>query len=45
MDMYLVLFLITILALVVTLTFGHENLFVAIYGARIMLLHFPPNFA
>jgi hypothetical protein len=34
-------FLITILALVVTLTFGHENLFVAIYGARIMLLHFP----
>jgi hypothetical protein len=37
-----VLFLITILALViVTLTFGHENLFVAIYGARIMLLHFP----
>jgi hypothetical protein len=22
-------------------TFGHENLFIAIYGARIMLLHFP----
>lgn len=33
--------IITLLALVITLTFGHANLFVAIYGARIMLLHFP----
>ncbi len=34
-------FIITILSLIVTLTFGHGNLFVGIYGARIMLLHFP----
>lgn len=34
-------FIITILALIITLTFGHANLFVGIYGARIMLLHFP----
>ncbi|PTT18831.1 hypothetical protein DBR27_00280 [Flavobacterium sp. HMWF030] len=33
--------IITILALIITLTFGHGNLFVGIYGARIMLLHFP----
>jgi len=33
--------IITLLALIVTLTFGHANLFVGIYGARIMLLHFP----
>lgn len=33
--------IITLLALIVTLTFGHGNLFVGIYGARIMLLHFP----
>ena len=32
---------ITLLALIITLTFGHGNLFVAVYGARIMLLHFP----
>ncbi|MBF4464334.1 hypothetical protein [Flavobacterium sp. LC2016-12] len=31
----------TLFGLVITLTFGHENLFVGIYGARIMLLHFP----
>jgi hypothetical protein len=31
----------TLLGLAVTLTFGHENLFVGLYGARIMLLHFP----
>lgn len=31
----------TLLSLAVTLTFGHGYLFVAIYGARIMLLHFP----
>lgn len=30
----------TLLSLAITLTFGHENLFVGIYGARIMLLHF-----
>jgi hypothetical protein len=33
--------IITLLALIVTLTFGHGNLFVGLYGARIMLLHFP----
>src|SRR6218665_824659 len=33
--------IITLLAFIITLTFGHANLFVAIYGARIMLLHFP----
>lgn len=31
----------TLLSLAVTLTFGHGYLFVAIYGARIMLFHFP----
>ena len=31
----------TLLGLVVTLTFGHGNLFVGLYGARIMMLHFP----
>ena len=31
----------TLLSLSITLTFGHGNLFVGIYGARIMLLHFP----
>ena len=31
----------TLFGLALTLTFGHENLFVGIYGARIMLLHFP----
>jgi hypothetical protein len=34
-------FIITILALIITITFGHTNLFVGIYGARIMLIHFP----
>ena len=33
--------LFTLFGLVITLTFGHGNLFVALYGARIMLLHFP----
>ena len=33
--------IITILALIITITFGHANLFVGIYGARIMLIHFP----
>jgi hypothetical protein len=31
----------TLFGLAITLTFGHENLFVGLYGARIMLLHFP----
>ena len=34
-------YIITVLALIITLTFGHSNLFVGIYGARIMLIHFP----
>jgi hypothetical protein len=34
----------TLLSLAITLTFGHENLFVGLYGARIMLLHFPMIF-
>lgn len=39
---YVVLgFIITLLSLIVTLTFGHGNIFVGVYGARIMLLHFP----
>lgn len=42
MNPYIVLSSIfTLLSLAITLTFGHENLFVGIYGARIMLLHFP----
>lgn len=39
---YVVLsFIFTVLSLAITLTFGHANLFVGLYGARIMLLHFP----
>ena len=34
----------TLLRLAITLTFGHGNLFVGLYGARIMLLHFPMIF-
>lgn len=42
MNVYIVwASIITLLAFIVTITFGHANLFVAIYGARIMLLHFP----
>ncbi|SHM42558.1 hypothetical protein [Flavobacterium saccharophilum] len=41
-NTYIVFGLIfTLFGLAITLTFGHENLFVGIYGARIMLLHFP----
>ncbi|WP_264565360.1 hypothetical protein [Flavobacterium sp. N3904] len=41
-NVYLVsAIIITLLSLIVTLTFGHGNLFVGVYGARIMLLHFP----
>jgi len=31
----------TLLSLAITLSFGHGNLFVGLYGARIMMLHFP----
>ena len=31
----------TLISLAITLTFGHSNLFVGLYGARIMMLHFP----
>ena len=41
-NVYVVLsMLFTLFGLAITLTFGHGNLFVAIYGARIMFLHFP----
>lgn len=40
-NFYIVFGLIfTLLGLAITLTFGHGNLFVGLYGARIMLLHF-----
>lgn len=42
MNGYVVIaYIITFFSLIVTLTFGHGNLFVGVYGARIMLLHFP----
>lgn len=42
MNTYIILgFIITILSFIITLTFGHANLFVGLYGARIMLIHFP----
>ena len=31
----------TLFCLLYTIMFGHSNLFVGLYGARIMLLHFP----
>lgn len=34
----------TLLAFVVTMTLGHQNLFVALYGGRIYLLHIPVIF-
>lgn len=34
-------FIFTFLSLAITLSFGHGNLFVGLYGARIMLIHFP----
>ena len=34
-------FIMTILSFIITLTFGHGNIFVGLYGARIMTLHFP----
>jgi hypothetical protein len=37
-------FIFTIFGLAITLTFGHANLFVGVYGARIMLIHFPMIF-
>lgn len=42
MNGYIVIsFIITVLSFIITLTFGHGNMFVGLYGARIMLLHFP----
>lgn len=42
---YVVLsYIFTLLSLAITLTFGHQNLFVGLYGARIMLFHFPMIF-
>lgn len=39
---YVVISLIfTLLSLAITLSFGHGSLFVGLYGARIMLIHFP----
>jgi hypothetical protein len=41
-NVYVVsVYLITAIAFVFTLITGHENLFVALYGARITLIHFP----
>jgi hypothetical protein len=41
-NAYVVLsFIFTLLSLAITMSFGHGNLFVGIYGARIMLIHFP----
>ncbi|SHG21841.1 hypothetical protein SAMN05444396_10653 [Flavobacterium segetis] len=41
-NLYVILSTIfTLFGLAITLTFGHGNLFVGLYGARIMLLHFP----
>ena len=31
----------TVIAAIITLTMGHKNLFASLFGARIMLLHFP----
>jgi len=36
-----VLFLVSIISFVLTLILGHHNLFVAIYGLRIIMLHVP----
>jgi len=42
MNPYVVLSAIfTLIGLAITLNFGHGNLFVGLYGARIMLIHFP----
>lgn len=42
LNTYVVIGLIcTLFGLAITLTFGHANLFVGLYGARIMLIHFP----
>ena len=41
-NLYVILStILTLFGLAITLTFGHGNLFVGLYGARIMLLHFP----
>jgi hypothetical protein len=38
------MYVITITAMVTAVFLGHKNLFVALYGARIVLLHFPVMF-
>lgn len=41
-NLYLVMMtIITVIGIITAITFGHGNLFVAIYGARILLIHFP----
>jgi len=41
-NLYIVsILVVTIIAFITTMLFGHGNLIVAIYGIRIMLLHFP----
>lgn len=40
----LVMIALTFIAIITSLIFGHGSLFVAIYGARIFLLHFPLMF-
>ncbi len=37
-------FIVTIISIITTLGFGHGNLIVAFYGARIFLIHFPLMF-
>lgn len=41
----LLIFVVTILTFVLTLFVGHGNIFVAIYGLRITVIHFPLIFA
>ena len=36
--------LISIVAFISTLSFGHQNLYVALFGLRILLIHFPLMF-
>lgn len=36
-----ILFIFSIISFILTLIWGHQNLFVAIYGVRIILLHIP----
>lgn len=44
-NMYVyIISLLTIIGVSTALVFGHGNLFVAIYGARVLILHFPVMF-